>query len=356
MAAPVLRSVRRLRSRQRLAVVLVEQRLGVEGVDLRRPAVHEQVDDVLGLGREVRLLRAASGSASRRELIVGQHAGQAEDAEAGAARERAVRGGRAVAFQSRGQDTRAPSIHERELVGHAAARGRRSSPAVGGRFDHERQRQLRLVRRPAAAVTRPGRAASRRSPASVSFWHRWHAASRFGGVASKRAVHQEQRLRGDRRGRALRGEAGRVRHVERASAAPGTPADRRSRRPCAGVLPPKSRTARPAELRVEAARDGQQRIVQRLEVQPLAVQLPQQAVLRIDCAGRRGGRGSPACRWPRVMISLCSCLDATSRSSVHELRGEPVEQFRVRRRVAAQAEVAGRADQAACRSGASRRG
>ena len=44
-------------ARQRLAVVLVEQRLGVERVDVRRPAVHEQVDDPLGLAGEVRRLR-----------------------------------------------------------------------------------------------------------------------------------------------------------------------------------------------------------------------------------------------------------------------------------------------------------
>ena len=34
--------------RHRLAVVAVEHRLGVERVDVRRPAVHEQVDDPLG--------------------------------------------------------------------------------------------------------------------------------------------------------------------------------------------------------------------------------------------------------------------------------------------------------------------
>ena len=32
----------------------VEHRLGIERIDVRRPAVHEQVDDVLGLGREMR--------------------------------------------------------------------------------------------------------------------------------------------------------------------------------------------------------------------------------------------------------------------------------------------------------------
>ena len=36
----------------RLAVLAVEPRLGIERIDLRRPAVHEQEDDVLGLGRE----------------------------------------------------------------------------------------------------------------------------------------------------------------------------------------------------------------------------------------------------------------------------------------------------------------
>ena len=52
-AAPVLRSVRRFARRQRLAGVLRQRRLGVEGIDVRRAAVHEQVDDALGLGREV---------------------------------------------------------------------------------------------------------------------------------------------------------------------------------------------------------------------------------------------------------------------------------------------------------------
>ena len=38
----------------RLAVVLVERRLGIEQIHLARAAVHEQVDDGLGLRREVR--------------------------------------------------------------------------------------------------------------------------------------------------------------------------------------------------------------------------------------------------------------------------------------------------------------
>ena len=43
--------------RQRLAVPLLELGLGVEEIDLAGPALHEHEDDVLGLGREVRLAR-----------------------------------------------------------------------------------------------------------------------------------------------------------------------------------------------------------------------------------------------------------------------------------------------------------
>ena len=39
-----------------LAVRALHARLVVERVDLARPAVHEQEDDALGLGREMRLL------------------------------------------------------------------------------------------------------------------------------------------------------------------------------------------------------------------------------------------------------------------------------------------------------------
>ena len=48
ISAPVFRSVATDAAGQRLAVVLVEHRLGIEAVDLRQPAVHEQEDDVLG--------------------------------------------------------------------------------------------------------------------------------------------------------------------------------------------------------------------------------------------------------------------------------------------------------------------
>ena len=65
-AAPVWPLGRQVAAGQRLAGVLGERRLGVERVDVRRPAVHEQVDDVLGLGREVRRAAAAADWRSRR--------------------------------------------------------------------------------------------------------------------------------------------------------------------------------------------------------------------------------------------------------------------------------------------------
>ncbi len=49
--------------RHRLAVVAVEHRLGVERVDVRRPAVHEQVDDPLGPGSQRRAPWARAGLA-----------------------------------------------------------------------------------------------------------------------------------------------------------------------------------------------------------------------------------------------------------------------------------------------------
>ena len=50
----------------RLAVMLVEHRLGVEQVHLARAAVHEQVDDRLRLRREVRRPRLEVGDGSSR--------------------------------------------------------------------------------------------------------------------------------------------------------------------------------------------------------------------------------------------------------------------------------------------------
>jgi hypothetical protein len=69
-------------SRQRLAVVFVQKRLGVKGIDVRGAAVHEQVDHLLGPGREVRLLwgeRVVVGGGrpghGAKKARVGQHAG-----------------------------------------------------------------------------------------------------------------------------------------------------------------------------------------------------------------------------------------------------------------------------------------
>ena len=46
---------------KRLAVVALEQRLVVERIDVRRPPLHEQEDDPLGPGGEVRRARARAG-------------------------------------------------------------------------------------------------------------------------------------------------------------------------------------------------------------------------------------------------------------------------------------------------------
>src|SRR4051794_18542961 len=40
-----------------LAIIALEQRLGVEGIDMARSAFHEQEDDAFGLGGKVRGLR-----------------------------------------------------------------------------------------------------------------------------------------------------------------------------------------------------------------------------------------------------------------------------------------------------------
>ena len=84
-------------ARQRLSVVLRQQGLGVERVDVRRAAVHEQVDDLLGPGGELgrprgqgierigrRRARPRRGERSE-PAVVGQHARQADEAEAHAA-------------------------------------------------------------------------------------------------------------------------------------------------------------------------------------------------------------------------------------------------------------------------------
>ncbi len=51
---PGLTLGRQVPQRERLAFILVQKRLGVKRIDLRRPTVEIDVDDVLGLGGEVR--------------------------------------------------------------------------------------------------------------------------------------------------------------------------------------------------------------------------------------------------------------------------------------------------------------
>ena len=84
-----------IRVRQGLAVVSRQERLGVEGVDLRRPAVHEQVDDLSGLAGELGRFRRHRAERSGRRWrprvsrpdhpqrsLIGQHTGQADQSQA----------------------------------------------------------------------------------------------------------------------------------------------------------------------------------------------------------------------------------------------------------------------------------
>ena len=83
ISAPVLRSVAMLAARQRLAVVLVEHRLGIEAVHLRQAAVHEQEDDVLGARGMIERPRRRRWSASGPQLErLADQAGEREHAEA----------------------------------------------------------------------------------------------------------------------------------------------------------------------------------------------------------------------------------------------------------------------------------
>ncbi len=59
---------------QFLAGVLGEHRLGIERIDVRWPAVHEQVDDVLCFGREMRSARQQRISAGGLGAGLSQHA------------------------------------------------------------------------------------------------------------------------------------------------------------------------------------------------------------------------------------------------------------------------------------------
>ena len=88
----------------------VERRLGVERIDVRRPAVHEQVDDALGLGREMRRAAATADRWPRRMRVCGadDEIAQRERAEAHAAALQQFAAGEGQVF-------------ELELVGHVVS-------------------------------------------------------------------------------------------------------------------------------------------------------------------------------------------------------------------------------------------
>src|SRR5262249_52911656 len=121
-----------------LAVLVVEQRLVVEQVLLRRTAGLEQVDDALGLRREVRGAEHARG---RRGRLAGQQCakGQAAEAEAGGREEVPARGGEWVERRVCVHDrcylmvTAASRLRIAPAVAAAAASSAGSRPSAGGR-------------------------------------------------------------------------------------------------------------------------------------------------------------------------------------------------------------------------------
>ena len=98
----------------------------------------------------------------------------------------------------------------------------------------------------------------------------------------------------------------------------------------------------PADVGPERAGDGQERVAHRLEIEPLAIEPPQQAVFGV--AREPGGpRLAPLLIGAREHDPPVQCLDRPAGGD--EFAGQIVEQLGMGRRVAAQAEVAGRADQ-----------
>ena len=97
------------RVRQRLRVFFAEQRLGIEGFEMRRSAGLEEVDDAFGLGREVRALRQG------RRVGVADDAAEREGAEA--------EGGRAEEVPTRG-------LHQAVIGGKFGGHGQREVTAA----------------------------------------------------------------------------------------------------------------------------------------------------------------------------------------------------------------------------------
>ena len=95
---------------------------------------------------------------------------------------------------------------------------------------------------------------------------------------------------------------------------------------------------------IEAAGDGEHRIVERLEFEATTVLLPEQAIFRVGTEAVVAVEARLAVRCG-VRDLPVECLHAPTVR--HEFRCQPVEEFGVRRRVATEAEVAGRVDQPA---------
>src|SRR5579862_851774 len=101
----------RIVERQRFAVILRQHRLRVERIDMRRPAVHEQMNHALGLRRQRRALRrhripAANSPRSlgvvRKQLAALRHQpGQRHRAKAGSAAAQRLAASEKVVFKAR---------------------------------------------------------------------------------------------------------------------------------------------------------------------------------------------------------------------------------------------------------------
>ena len=191
-----------------LPVVLLEHRLGVEGIDLARPAVHEQEDDALGLRCEVRLaarsgrrrVRAPRPLALRRAGMSARASSpKLFAADGGACRDATVgRSGMARTSSACGtQSTYTNSLLAKQDLaprGPRLARGpRRPSPARAPRRSAARSSATRFLRgrRPGEGHAGTPRFARRRRSR-----RRQRVGERLGLLRDERVVHQVERLRG----------------------------------------------------------------------------------------------------------------------------------------------------------------
>src|SRR4029079_11166721 len=108
-----------------LAVVTVEQRLGIERVDLRGTPRHEQKDDSFGLRREMWLTRRQGIDCLRRRSsprFVGKQRSQRQMTEAD---------GAALQHHSAGQAIAVDVIHERDSISTLSEFKKNRSPTDG---------------------------------------------------------------------------------------------------------------------------------------------------------------------------------------------------------------------------------